>query len=292
MMEIQNSASWIRELDVHCLKEIKSVNRLNLLLKTTRFSMLLVDSGTIEFVVEQKHVSVSTGQFYVIPYTARAESITGKLRICVVTCSTAFAYNSAISKFGSGYIDFVLIHRGTLLNLEAAQQKQMLLIIELLRQKVSFQNRTAMHDEIVVLCFNLLLYEFGLLQYQLDGGYTMHRSRKEILVINFIGVLKQHCSLQHSVKFYADQLFVSAGYLSKAIREVTGMSAKHFIEMAILSEAYLLLANENLTISEISTALNFSDSSTFSNFFKRYGKMSPTHYRLTLRNFVQQHPEK
>lgn len=286
-MEIQNSVSWIKELDVHYLKEINSVKSLNTLLKPTRFSMLLVDCGTINFVVDEKCVSVATGQFYVIPYKAKADTIINKVRVCIVSCSTSFAFNSSMSKFGSGYIDFVLICRGTLLKLEAREHKQMLMIVGLLKEKVSFQKRTTIHDEIVVLCFNLMVYEFGLFHYQHNGGYSMHHSRKERLVMNFISLLKQHCSFQHSVKFYADLLFVSGGYLSKAIREVTGMSAKHFIEMAILSEAYLLLAKESLTISEISTALNFNDSSTFSNFFKRYGKMSPTKYRLTLRNIVQ-----
>lgn len=286
MIERQNFVSWIRELDVHYLKEINSLHRLNILLKSTRFSMVLVDSGTIDFLVGDRHIAVATGQFYVVPYTAKADAIIGDVRISVVTCSTSFAFNSAVSKFGSGYIDFILMQRGTLLKLEQQEQKHMLLLIGLLKEKISDQKRTAMHDEIVVLCFNLLFYEFGLLQYRSEGAYAKHQGRKEKLVINFISILKQHCSLQHSVKFYADLLFVSGGYLSKVVREVTGMSAKHFIEMAILSEAYVLLANESLTISEISSMLSFSDSPTFSNFFKRYGKMSPTQYRLTLKHFV------
>ncbi|MGQ2981842.1 helix-turn-helix domain-containing protein [Flavobacterium sp.] len=291
-MEKLKSLSWIRELEVHYLVQINSVKRFNFLLKQGRFSILLVDSGRIDFSVEGKEIGVAAGHIYAVPLLAKTETLTKDVRLCLITCSTSFAFNSAISKFGSGYIDFAIIHRGTLLSLEPKEKRQLLTIIALLKQNANFRKQLPLQDEKIVLCFNLLLYEFGLLQCRHGVGFSLRHSRKERLVINFISLLKQHCSQQHSVKFYADLLFVSAGYLSKAIREVTNTSAKHFIELAILSEAYILLANENLTISDISIALNFTNSSTFSNFFKRYGKMSPTQYRLTLGYFVQDQPTK
>nr|WP_322625875.1 AraC family transcriptional regulator [uncultured Flavobacterium sp.] len=281
-MERQKSVSWIKELNVHYQKEINTVHRLNILLKPWRFSMLLVDSGGIDFQAENKIVNVPAGCMYLVPAHAMPIRVTGKLCISLVSCSTSFALASTISRFGSGYIDFVLISRGTKLCLNNADFKQILMITALLKQKISTHKYMVLNDELAILCFNLLLYEFGALQYTYGDGFTVHRSRNEKLVANFILLIRQHCRQRHNARFYADLLYVTTGHLSKAVRGVMGVSAKHLIEMALLSESYLLLANEHLTIAEISEILNFNNPSNFSSFFKRYSKLSPTQYRLTL----------
>ncbi|WP_294825175.1 AraC family transcriptional regulator [uncultured Flavobacterium sp.] len=281
-MERQKPEYRIKELHVYYLKEINSIRRLNALLKPSRFSMLLVNSGAVDFQVKDKIVCVPADCLYLIHAHATATKLTGRISVCLVSCSSTFALASAISRFGTGQIDNVLTSRGTMLCLNRADFNQILVIIALLKQKISIEKEMIVHSELVVLCFNLLLYEFGALQCTYGVGHKAHRSRNEKLVANFIVLVRQHCRQQHSARFYADLLYVTTGHLSKAVRVVMGVSAKNFIEIALLSEAYVLLANENLTIAEISETLNFSNLSNFSSFFKRHSKLSPRQHRLTL----------
>jgi AraC family transcriptional activator of pobA len=133
-------------------------------------------------------------------------------------------------------------------------------------------------NDILQLCFYLLLYQaLDLLEIPVRLG---NMKSKERLFRRFFEKVPAYCREEHSVRFYADALFVTPGYLSRAVRTFTGRSAKHFIEMALLNEAYHLLANHELSIGAVADTLHFSSIASFSQFFKKYSGMSPKSYRL------------
>lgn len=101
------------------------------------------------------------------------------------------------------------------------------------------------------------------------------KSRQEELFDKFIGIIRQHCSTEHGIKFYAEKLFVTPQYLSKVIKDVSGKSASVWITEFILLEAKTLLTHTNLTIQEVSFNLGFADQSSFGKFFKKNTGMSP-----------------
>jgi AraC family transcriptional activator of pobA len=247
------------------------------------FSIVLIVSGTIDFFVGSSTVRLSTGQLYAVPSFAKAGAIVSPTRFYLVSCTIAFAINNRIAKYGMGYIELIASQSHFVLSLSKVEVKHMVQLAELLKKKVSDDKYPVFQDEMVLLCLNLILYEYGALYYRKGENAIAVHSRNEKIVMGFIALVQQNCKVHHDVKFYADSLFVSKGHLRKAVHCVTGTSAKYFIEMAIVSEAYLLLANDNLSITEISEDLNFSTLSSFSGFFKRHTKLSPTQYRLNLK---------
>ena len=82
-----------------------------------------------------------------------------------------------------------------------------------------------------------------------------------------------------SVEFIADKLGFSRPYLSKRIKEETGLSLKPFLDNERIRLAKNLLLMSDLSISDISYHLGFQDLCGFSKFFSRLTKTNPRSYR-------------
>ncbi|EJL68719.1 DNA-binding domain-containing protein, AraC-type [Chryseobacterium populi] len=128
-------------------------------------------------------------------------------------------------------------------------------------------------------CFNSLTLELMVLHSKMQEDYHPKTSRQKTLIQNFMNMLFTHCKKERSVQFYADKLAVTPGYLSKILKEVSGLTASDIIEDAVVIEARNMLQNSNLSITQIADELHFSDQSFFGKFFKKKMKMSPREFR-------------
>ena len=132
--------------------------------------------------------------------------------------------------------------------------------------------------ELLYLSFNIFLYELALIGNKY-AQTAKHISRKENLVINFTSLVKIHFKKERSLSFYASLLNITSKYLTTAVKEITGKSAGKIVDGFVVQEARMLLENPDLTVSQISEELNFSDQSFFGKFFKRNTGFSPSEYR-------------
>jgi AraC family transcriptional activator of pobA len=105
----------------------------------------------------------------------------------------------------------------------------------------------------------------------LNYNYTLLR--------NFQKLIEQHFSTLHLPKEYAELLYITPNHLNALCKDYTGLQAGEIIRNRILLEAKRLLVNRNLSISEIAYALNFSDNSYFSKFFKKQIGITPEEFR-------------
>lgn len=104
-------------------------------------------------------------------------------------------------------------------------------------------------------------------------------SRKEELTMQLRELLPLHFKDHRSVNFYADQLNVTAKYLSECVKEILGITAGELIDEMVILEAKVLLKNSKLSICQVADLLHFSDQFFFSKFFKNHTKLSPSEYR-------------
>ncbi len=111
---------------------------------------------------------------------------------------------------------------------------------------------------------------------------SVHKSRKEDLLIKFIQILEDNFMTERSVTFYADKLFVTPKHLSAVLKEISEKTAGEWIDLRVILEAKLLLRSTGLNIQEISTKLNFANQSFFGKYFKHLTGMSPRDYRAKL----------
>ncbi|WP_316738762.1 helix-turn-helix transcriptional regulator [Pedobacter aquatilis] len=82
-----------------------------------------------------------------------------------------------------------------------------------------------------------------------------------------------------SVKFLADKLNISPGYLSDLLRSLIGQNAQQYIHLKLIDKAKEKLLTSNLTISEIAYDLGFEHPQSFSKLFKSKTNLSPVAFR-------------
>ncbi len=82
-----------------------------------------------------------------------------------------------------------------------------------------------------------------------------------------------------TVKFMADQLYMSPGYLSDLLKQETGKTAIELIHIFLVSEAKHLLRGADSTVAGIAALLGFENLPYFSRLFKKEVGMSPIQYK-------------
>jgi AraC-like DNA-binding protein len=82
---------------------------------------------------------------------------------------------------------------------------------------------------------------------------------------------------------YADLLGVSRAHFCAEVRRRCGLSPGQLIQQKTVLEAKRRLMHSSFTVSEIAYALEFEDPSYFVRFFKRQTGITPTQYRVAMR---------
>ncbi|WP_177192272.1 helix-turn-helix domain-containing protein [Chitinophaga arvensicola] len=95
----------------------------------------------------------------------------------------------------------------------------------------------------------------------------------------FKKLIEENYREETDLAFYAGKLNISANYLNKIVKNLTGNTAGGMIRDRGLAEAKRMLVYCNLPIGDISDQLGFKDFSYFSRQFKKQEGMSPAEYR-------------
>ncbi len=139
-------------------------------------------------------------------------------------------------------------------------------------------------------------YTFVLLNYvkryynagQFDTATQDNRNQDLQLVSRFQTLIEIHLSKEegfdpafnpHSTGYYADLLNLHPNYLNTIIKRTTGQTALKLLHRKLFeySQAYLL--QTHLSIKEVAYALHFREAAHFTNFFKKYARLTPQQFR-------------
>lgn len=104
-------------------------------------------------------------------------------------------------------------------------------------------------------------------------------THRDLIFQRFIMSLYNNFREHRDVDFYASGSGVSRKYFSTVIREISGVSPSEWIKMVVVGEAKSLLADNQMSIKEIATALNFPDAPTFTKYFMRIAGLTPRAFR-------------
>ncbi|GAA0076080.1 AraC family transcriptional regulator [Clostridium sp. CTA-5] len=85
-----------------------------------------------------------------------------------------------------------------------------------------------------------------------------------------------------TMKYIANQLNISNGYLLVNFKSVYNISPKSYLNQLKFNEAKILLGQPNITLSEISERTGYRNVSHFSRQFKLWSGMSPSEFRNIL----------
>lgn len=104
-------------------------------------------------------------------------------------------------------------------------------------------------------------------------NYTLLRSFQKLIEKNYTSIKLP--------KEYAELLYITPNHLNALCNDVLGIPAGEVIRNRIALEAKRLLINNDLTVQEIASQLNFADNSYFTKFFKKQVGLTPDEFRKT-----------
>jgi AraC family transcriptional regulator, transcriptional activator of pobA len=110
----------------------------------------------------------------------------------------------------------------------------------------------------------------------LESGNTLLRA--------FRNLLNKRYAVEHQVSGYANEIAVTADYLNKIVKSLTGISAKEHIQNKLVLEAKRALVFTDVSNKELAFSLGFEEAAHFNNFFKKMTGMSPGEFRTGSRS--------
>lgn len=261
------------DIDSAVLAEQRSLVQLD------RNAFMLCTAGTVTLVMDGKEYVLRPGDIYIQPAFSQ----------------TTVQYYSGDLKAVGGSADFELVLKALeavshtqrltqirtqpLLSLTREQYARVTRMVRLVRERSA--EKSVFAERIAMALTQTLMYE--LMDAYVSNTPTPAEphtmSRADMVFTRFLAVLSQHFRREREVGFYASQLNLTPRYFATIIREKSGMSPGGWIARFVIAEAKTLLSNPDVSIKEVSCALNFPNQSFFGRYFRQNTGMSPGEYR-------------
>jgi two-component system response regulator YesN len=100
-------------------------------------------------------------------------------------------------------------------------------------------------------------------------------------VLKLLEIIQERYAQKLSIEEIAEEIGVSASYLSRKFKQITGHTYLDFLNSYRLSQAVKLLQSGAYKVYEISDMTGFTDYKHFSAVFKKYTGVSPTEFTKT-----------
>jgi AraC-type DNA-binding domain-containing proteins len=148
-----------------------------------------------------------------------------------------------------------------------------------------FQTEMQSKDDLQLEMLQMMLKRFIILCtriYKSQADLAKLEKKEVDIVREFHFLVEQHFKTSHTVKEYADLLNRSAKTLANIFSQVSDKSPLQIIHERKHLEAKRMLRYTDKPVKEIAYELGFEDIQTFSRFFKKLEKISPTEFKNLL----------
>ena len=105
------------------------------------------------------------------------------------------------------------------------------------------------------------------------------RTREQTIFDRFLYLVNNHATQEHQIAFYARKMCLTERYLGTVIRQASGITAKEWIDRALITRIQVELRHTEKTVAQISEEMNFPNPSFFNKYFKRLMRVTPAEFR-------------
>lgn len=112
-----------------------------------------------------------------------------------------------------------------------------------------------------------------------EQSYREHQSREQRLFTDFVQLVSEFAPEHHTIDFYASRLCLTPRYMSTIVRQVSGKSAKQWIDDALVTRIKIDLKHTDKSVARICDEMNFPNPSFLTKFFKRMTGQTPSQFR-------------
>jgi AraC family transcriptional activator of pobA len=147
-------------------------------------------------------------------------------------------------------------------------------------------SEAARNDASSIDMIRALMMQFFIMMSRLSEEHVFNgpASYNQTLVRNFQKLIGENYTRLKLPKDYSGMLYITPNHLNAVCKDILGISAGDVIRNRLMLEAKRLLTNQQLNINEIAFALNFSDNSYFTKFFKKAEGKTPEEFRKQILN--------
>lgn len=248
----------------------------------TFYHLVLFTEGAGTHTIDFERFDVKPGQIYfMVPGQVHSWAFEGKTDGYIINFSAAF-FQSFLLK--QGYIESLSFFSGSLadsvINLPVPVYFKVKSLFEDIIKE--WEGNEAMGMDLVrVLMLQLLISVNRLSEGVVNKGPDSYNLT---LLKNFRKLIEEHFVDLKLPREYAELLYITPNHLNAVCKDLLGMQAGEVIRDRTMLEAKRLLTNPQQSIAEIAFALNFSDNSYFTKFFKKLAGLTPEEFRKTILN--------
>lgn len=133
-------------------------------------------------------------------------------------------------------------------------------------------------DAVLGMASAFVNYADWLRQRQISSPVNV-RSRGREVFERFITLVNTHCRDERQLSFYAGRMCMCERYLGTLVRKASGVTAKEWIDRAVVTAAKVMLCHTRMPVGEIAYRLHFANDSFFCKYFRRLTGVTPTEFR-------------
>lgn len=246
----------------------------------TFYHLVLFTAGAGTHTIDFESFEVKPGQIYfMIPGQVHSWAFKGVTDGYIINFSASFIQSFLLQH---GYLDNFSFFSGNLtdavINLPAETYAAIKLLFENILTEVSNPGSSAA-DMIRLLMLQIFI---RVNRVTATPAVNNNSSYNQTLLKNFKNLIEHHYTDIRLPKDYAAMLYITPNHLNAVCKDMMGIPAGEMIRNRVMLEAKRMLTNPQLSISEISLKLNFSDNSYFTKFFKKLEDTTPEEFRKKL----------
>ncbi|GJG67621.1 transcriptional regulator [Prevotella lacticifex] len=170
-------------------------------------------------------------------------------------------------------------HRTSVIELPADDQQQLVYYYELVKFKVSHQNRRNNTFVLQTILQAMLMDLLTLIESQTDTPTTTSMSHGKTIFDDFLKLLSSKEVKHQPISNYASELNITPKYLTMLCTKYSGRPASDWIAQYTKEDIRYNLLHTRLSIKEISTKLGFPSISFFGSYVRRLFGASPSQLR-------------
>lgn len=141
-------------------------------------------------------------------------------------------------------------------------------------------NKETFPDETLNGLVYALIHYYNYLKGMENETSRHEKIRNKELFDTFIRLVNSYGKHERKLSFYADKMCITTRYLGISVKQASGITAKEWIDRAVLTHAKVMLKYSSKMVAEIAYELNFPNVSFFCKYFKLATGLTPQEYRI------------
>lgn len=261
--------------DIKMIPQIKTPRRMNCLL------IGVCTKGSGSYYINQKQVSVHAGEALILTEGLVVDNVEMSPDCEGIACIISYPFLYEIVKDIPNISTlFLLARRHPVFALQPEDIQEVHEYFGMIHRRL-VGGEYRFRQDVVRLLLVTMIYELGDTFYKVLGSEKDENfsTRSEQIFVHYLQLVEHHFISQRRVGWYAEQMGITAKYLSETVSNISHHSPNEWIERYVTSEIRNQLRKTNKKISDIAKEMNFPNQSFLGKYFKENTGMSPSEYR-------------